>query len=279
MNRLTTFSVATGIVAAITAVASASVVDTVALQTPTALSFTDSQNALYSLTATQPAGSGVFDPFMRIQRTDDAQGYNSSMNNGPSATMDLINLPGNASSQLNFTNLLDVNNQLMLTLDYNEPGKAGTSTLFLKELILVVSTDPDKTGPAGPANKGAWSIQSIPMSAGDQVIYQMSAATDGGGNPYAIKLDADANSANGNGGSGAADLNVTFNFTGLAGLQSMLDGQHYLYVYSRFSGTEAGFEEWSAFHPLAAGGSPIPEPASLGVLALGAMGLMIRRRR
>jgi len=131
--------------------ASASVIDTVPLMTPMPTSFTDSSGTLFSLTATQPAGSGVFLPFMRIEHPGNSQGYNSSQNNGPTSTMDLINLPGNSSSVLPLNNVV-VDGKVYLTLDYNEQGATGKSLITLTELTLIISTDPDKTGPVGPKN-------------------------------------------------------------------------------------------------------------------------------
>lgn len=282
MNRYSAF--ATVAVAAAVAVSSASanVIDTIALRTPAPTTFTDSAGATYSLTASQPAGSGVFDPFMRISHEGNSQGYNSSLNNGPNSTMDLINLPGNASPQLPLNSVLTDDFKAMLTLDYNEPGATGKSLIDLTELYLVVSTDPDKTGPAGPAKKDPWTIQSVPLSPGDQVVYQMSNNVDGSNNPFQIQMDADNNPANGNGGSGAADLNVTIDLSHVPNLASLLNGNHYLYVYSRFSDTGAGFEEWSSFErvdPLpGGGGGQAPEPASLALLGGGGLALLARRR-
>ena len=260
--------------------ASADIIVSLTTPSPT---FTDSTGAQFSLTAYQPTGSGVFLPFMRISRPSESQGYNSSLNNSPNATMDLINLPGNSTSQILFGNAVTPDGRILLTLDYNEQGAPGRSLITLAELTLVVSSDPDKTGPIGPGPGGLWSIQSIPMSAGDQVIYQMSTATDAGGNAFTILMDADNNPASGNGGSGAADLNVAINLSGVANLAELIAGDKYLYVYSRFSGTGAGFEEWNIFdavnNPNGGGGQPIPEPASLGLLGIGAVALLARRRR
>jgi hypothetical protein len=272
---------AAALMATTTVGVSAGVIDTIALTAPTNTSFSDSSGTLFTLTGVQPTGSGVFLPFMRISHSDNSQGYNSSLNNGPLATMDLINLPGNSSAQLPLNQVV-VDGKVYLTLDYNEPGSAGKSPLTLTELLLVVSTDPDKTGPQGPKNNQPWSIQSLPLSAGDLVVYQMSNNVDVYNNSFDILMDAERNAANGNGGSGAADLNVAVNVASVAGLDSLMDGRHYLYVYSRFTGVGAGYEEWNCYNSESnpnGGGGQVPEPASLGIMALGGIGLLGRRRR
>jgi hypothetical protein len=151
--------------------------------------------------------------------------------------------------------------------------------IFLENLTLVVSTDANKSG---PADSNPWSIQSIPLSAGDIVLYDMitTTRTDVGhvGNAFNIRIDANNNLASGNGGSGQADLLVQIDLSGMD-LSGLLDADHYLYVYSRFSGSDAGFEEWRIHENLLPPTTAVPEPASLGVLGLGAAALLTRKRR
>jgi len=266
-------------IGALVAPALAAPIDSIDLSSPgTQQDFTDSFGALYSLTATQPAGSGVFLPFVRIQNSGNEQGYNSGDTKN---TMDDINLPGNSSYVLAMNNVVDDSNRFLLTLDYNEPGNKGKSSVYLEDLMIVISTDANKVGPAGSANNGTWTPQSIPISPGDVVAYHMTNALNpGDSNAFRIHLDADANQANGNGGSGTADLNVIIPL--LPNLQSLLDANHYAYIYSRFSGAQAGYEEWSSFEkipPNAGGGVPVPEPAALGILAVGLVALVGGRRK
>jgi len=252
-------------------------IDSIDLSDPgTSQNFTDSFGALFSLTATQPAGSGVFLPFVRIQNNGQEQGYNSVDTKN---TMDDINLPGNTSYLLAMNNVVNDSGSFQLKLDYNEPGNAGKSTIYLEDLTIVISTDPNKVGPA--STKGNFSVQSIPFSAGDVVAYHMGDATNpASSNGFHVVLNADANPASGNGGSGSADLDVTVPL--LPNLRALVDANHYAYVYSRFSSSQAGYEEWSSFYvipPNSSGGAPVPEPASLGLLAAGLLTLLASRKK
>ena len=111
-------------------------------------------------------------------------------------------------------------------------------------------------------------------------IYNMDTGLTSTFNDNWIKLDYTTN----NGGSGIGDMVAYIPNAAFGGAA----GSTYVYLYSQFGTTmagptnlssDAGFEEWSAFKPTPPNGGSIPEPASLGILSLGAAALIARRRR
>jgi hypothetical protein len=233
-------------------------------------------NTIFSLTDIQPAGSGIFKPFVRIEGGSDEQGYNTQ---DPANTMD-NHTNGPAQPVITMNTVVTQDYKINLALDLNEPGAAQLSTLTLEDLVLVISTNGDKSGPAAT---NPWSIQSLPIDIGDIVLYTMSSTTrtDAGfvGNSFSIHMDANDNLASGNGGSGQADLLVQLDLAGID-LTGLLDSNHYLYVYSRFSGNDQAFEEWRIQTPTDPNtGTGVPEPASLAVMGLGAVALLAKKRR
>jgi len=259
------------------AAAQAATIDTVSLTASGLQAWANnSAGTLFTLKDIQPAGSGVFDPFARIQNTGNQQGYNttewgSTMDNkGGTGVLEPI-IPLNSK-------VLSKEHHVTLLLDYNEPGSGSKATVILEDLKLIVSTNPNKGGPENA--KKSWTPLSVPNDPNDELIFDMATLTNNAtGNKFRIMMDARDNLSPGNGGSGVADLAVkidlsTYDFTG------KINANHYLYVYSRFSEGDAGFEEWRAVKFLDGddGGGGIPEPASLGVLGLGCLALLARRR-
>jgi hypothetical protein len=263
------------IMTAAVALASTAKAATISLLADGTTSFSDnSTNTIFSLTDIQPAGSGVFNPFVRIQNTGAQQGYNTKF---PADTMDNA-MNGPAEPTITMDTVVDAFSKINLALDYNEGGADNKSPIYLESLVLVVSTNPDKSGPDAT---NPWSVLGIPQDVGDVVLFDMatSTRTDAGhvGELYNIYIDANNNLASGNGGSGQADLLVQIDLSSMD-LSGLVDSNHYLYVYSRFSGADTGFEEWriqSVTNPNVG----VPEPASLGLLGIGAAAMLTRKRR
>jgi hypothetical protein len=285
----------TAVLAALGAGGAATNADQISLLGTGTHSFTSNQGTIFSLTDIQPAGSGVFDPFVRIQRDNSEQGYNVAPKMGFEATtMDdkAPSQPNDVNGVIPINTVVDTNHTINLALDYNEPGgnKAGIDLL---NLVLVVSSNSLKNGPAPNGSQdNPFVVGSIPADAGDVTLYTMSTDTTPP-NPFSIHMDATDNLANGNGGSGQADLLVQVQVDPTL-LHGIFDSNHYLYVYSLFGGTdgagllngasEAGYEEWNIQKSTSPctdcnnTGGGVPEPASLSILGVGAMSLMLRRR-
>ena len=132
-----------------------------------------------------------------------------------------------------------------LMLDVNEPQGGGKNTISLDELKLYMSSDALTKG-AAPSSLGSpvWNL-------------------DGAGSTDLMLADK-------TNGMGKADLALYLPAAAFRGAGS----DEYVYVYSRFSSAEGGFESWLA--PAVA----VPEPAGAMVVAGGAIaGLVVRRRK
>ena len=217
----------------------------------------------------QSTGTGVIDPFLRIQANGTEQGFN---NNVDVFTLDDVAKGGqtfNHDIQLSSVPIVvnptgaPAGSYYQFLLDINEPNGASQALLSLHELEIWLKDSPitslsdpgvysDLTGSGAVLS---WDLDSgPPNSDGDSVI----------------ELNYNLNA-----GSGAGDM---FAYIPVSALGT--DGSKYVYLYSAFGNPNAsgdGFEEWSV---LTATPIPLPAAAWMGMALLGGTGAVgfIRRR-
>ncbi|MEO5754328.1 MAG: hypothetical protein ABIR38_06445 [Chthoniobacterales bacterium] len=213
--------------------------------------------AQFDWAATQPTGTGVIDPFLRVQADSNEQGYNTS------GGTPFDEKAGIWTHDIRFSDLqstavtIDGTQYFQLLLDVNEPG-GNKSLLSLDQLQFYTSPVGSKTT-TDLAALGTlrWSL-------------------DGAGDSYVL-LDASRNS-----GSGSGDMYAYIPASSFAGVAS----SDYVYMFTRFGDqvaadgtTEGGFEEWSLVKTV----SPVPEMSALlpivGLIAAVGSTHLLRRRQ
>jgi hypothetical protein len=189
----------------------------------------------------QSTGTGVIEPFLRVQANGTEQGFNTSVNNV------LDNKDGIWTHSLLVSDVPVVNlggtNYFQVLLDINQTG--ANPLLSLDQLKVYRQSTGNISSVAGLTNQ----------------IYNL----DGAGDTF-IRLNYDLNP-----GSGAGDM---FAYIPVAG------SGDYFYLYSQFGSINAsndGFEEWATVGV----SQPIPEPETYALMmaGLGVVGFMARRRK
>lgn len=269
--------------------------------------------------STQPAGTGIFNPFLRLDvkgNNATEQGYNTNAvkapdDQNPNTTRKVMD----NMSPLNWTHDVNINNLNIVTvnnieyfqfkLDINEPGNVA-SLLSLDGLKLIVGAG-GQFGQATDSN-GDLIINGTGGINGS-VVYDMDANTQNKNDNF-VMLDA---RLSGGPGSGIADMGFLAPVSAVAGAKvdancvdkaevrcaRANDGQN-LILWSRFglqegmkaeattgSYADAGFEEWSfgakVGTPQNPPGPPGPNPGvpTPGSAALAVLGLafLSRNRR
>ncbi|MBA3726896.1 MAG: hypothetical protein H0W86_10680 [Armatimonadetes bacterium] len=255
MKKLTSKFIAAGLLAATLAAfgitAQATVIDLVTGDSGTA------NGAQFNWTPQQPTGTGVIEPFLRVQADGTEQGYNTS---GGTPFDDMA---GIWTHDIQFSDLqatavtLNGTQYFQLLLDVNEPG-GNQSLISLDRLEFYTSPIGSKTTTdVGSLGTLRWSL-------------------DGAGDSYVL-LDASRNN-----GSGSGDMLAYIPVSAFAGASDT----DYIYMFSRFGDqsaadgmTEGGFEEWSLVNSM----TPVPEMSAffpiVGLfIAIGSTQLLRRRR-
>jgi hypothetical protein len=210
----------------------------------------------------QSTGTGVIDPFVRIQRNNDEEGYNTSAGTPmdtkpPEGFTRALQL-----SEIPIVNLGGVNYRQFL-LDINESSGSDNELLKLDQIQIFMSAN---QAPDGLTSSGAPPALTFP--AGTE-IFKMSAV----GNADLILLDYSLNA-----GSGSGDMFLYVN-------SALFVGGPFVTMYSHFGhpppndgwDSSDGFEEWAV---LKADNPPtVPEPTSLLLVGLGLVGLAADRVR
>lgn len=175
--------------------------------------------AILRQTDAQPTGTGYIRSFVRVQATGAEQGYNTDARP--------LQFDENKSPQ--FTRSVTVGEMPVVTVngaDYREllldiNQSSSAPYLALDELRLYVGPSPALTGYNADTQQLGGLTPVFDLDAGGDVSVKMN-----------YRLNA---------GSGAGDVQV---LVPIAAFDGRLTAD-YLYVYSKFSGGNAGFEEWA----------------------------------
>lgn len=205
--------------------------------------------ALFQFDPIQSAGTGVFQPFVRIQMNGTEEGYNTSGRplpfdeKGSGWTRDL-----QLSELLVVT--LGQTQYYAFSLDINESNADVNQLLSLDEVKIFTSSVAGQT--------------STDLNSLGTIRYRLDSLSGTPNSDHRVVMNA-ANTH----GSGQSDMTMLVPISGFAGASP----DDYVVLYSQFglnNRSTAGFEEWSA---------AVPEPGTAGLALLGAAAFLGRRRR
>ena len=217
--------------------------------------------AIFTTSSSQSTGTGVIDPFVRLQDNGIADGYNSSVrpvmpdvNTSPTFTHDLL---VGAVPEVTINGVI----YYEFLLDINQT--AASPLLSLDELQIYTR---------GSALTSADDLSDLTV-ASSKLRYDL----DGAGE-QTVLLNYTLNN-----GSGSGDLFVYI----LKSAFGNASDSDYLYLYSSFGNTGApysendGFEEWATRQPTPVTPPPsVPDAgASLALLGMGLIGVEALRRK
>lgn len=225
-------------------------------------------NAIFSTVTFQSSGTGIMDPFVRIQQSQNntyEAGYNTSLgtplNDDNSWNYDLM-LSDLQSVNVNGTDYF------VFRLDLNEPRNSNDGQISLNQVQIYGSTSPGALGVTMDSTTGR-AVGSF--GGGASLVYDMNSNADPTGNSVVLDYNLYPQ------GSGSGDMQLLIP-------TSLFNGLTYVIMYSQFGSypisdgipSDAGFEEWSALK----GASVVPEPSTVvaGALLLIPLGVQTFRR-
>jgi len=196
-------------------------------------------------------GTGVFNPFVRIQGKGIEKGYNTD----GSAEFDTKGGKWTHSIKLSDIPVSNGNIQLLLDINQSQGGDNRYLSLDVMQIFLADSGSLDNYDP------------DLRTLINGTLIYDL--GKDKWGKDNWVRMDNTIFHP----GSGTGDVRVTINISEIPGWSS----DKYFYLYSEFgkyNSSNGGFEEWAIAIPAA-----IPEPTTIALLGLGALSLLRKRFR